>query len=496
MSSRLAVVLAVSCLSACLVTRDADRGSDDEQTDDAGETTPDAGSPDGGLPDRDAGLTDTEADLTACTNGVDDDGDGYTDCVDFECRGLGPCAAGESTADTCADGLDNDGNGYTDCIDFACRGKGPCGPESTVEACTDGFDNDADGYKDCVDFECRGIAPCGTESTAEACSDGRDNDGDGYLDCIDHDCAEFCNVDAVRIATWNVQTLGAIDSTEFAAALTIVQRMNADILCFNEINDYEAARLQRFATLAGYPHLFQGRASTPMAGGLTNACLSRFPFADARSRTSHDISSDTTANETGRDLVHVRVEVRQGRSFVALVSVHLKSGFTDADEVRKYVEAIRARDIVRQHRVAHPDDAIVVLGDFNEEVGGSALGHVHTGPPEGLPLSWRLGSDLTWPMTYNPFAPLIAEGLADARATHEDKPAEFATRIPSGRRIDYTFTVGARVREALVYEACQDDGVDGAPAGDFMAFAGTPVTCGTNIVAADHRPVLVELELP
>jgi len=51
----------------------------------------------------------------------------------------------------CDDGIDNDGDGLTDCLDPECSGA------VCVEVCNDGQDNDGDGKIDCVDPDC---PPC------------------------------------------------------------------------------------------------------------------------------------------------------------------------------------------------------------------------------------------------------------------------------------------------------------------------------------------------
>ena len=92
----------------------------------------------------------------------------------------GPCEFGEA----CRDGIDNDGNGATDCMEAACATDPFCIPEA---ACADAADNDLDGDVDCLDDDCDGIDLCefGTELS---CTDGFDNDADGLLDCLDPDC--------------------------------------------------------------------------------------------------------------------------------------------------------------------------------------------------------------------------------------------------------------------------------------------------------------------
>jgi len=429
----------------------------------------------------------------ACTDRFDNDLDGYTDCKDFDCGGSGQCGS-EDTAERCRDDLDNDGDGYLDCHDFDCRAFPPCGDEDNEAVCSDGFDNDGDGHTDCRDFGCGAVSPC-SSGEAGACADGIDNDGDGYADCADSDCAPGCGTVKLRVATWNVKSIGSQDSEAFAALRAIVSRIDADILCLQEVEAWEGYRLERLARLAGYGHWFQGWISTGMAGGLVNACLSRFPFAEASSRSSDDISNDPSANETGRDIVKVGVEVRQGRSFVTVFNVHLKSGFGAANKLRRQVEAERLGQVVDQAEALRPGEPVVAVGDFNEEIDSGALGGSITSPPADLPSTYSLGSDLAYPFVYDPFAVLSARGLDVAHPRREDSWMD-DTRIPSGRRIDFVLARGATILDGEVYDACDDDGVDADPPGGRLEKAGEPVACGLSGIASDHRPVVVELLLP
>jgi len=70
---------------------------------------------------------DEEDTLSACRDGCDNDGDGFTDCADFGCTmgddpgALAYCAEpSEATVEQCCDGVDNDGDGFVDCGDFSC----------------------------------------------------------------------------------------------------------------------------------------------------------------------------------------------------------------------------------------------------------------------------------------------------------------------------------------------------------------------------------------
>ena len=49
-----------------------------------------------------------------CTNGIDDDGDGATDCQDPDCSSSPACMA---LSEICNNGADDDGDGMVDCND-------------------------------------------------------------------------------------------------------------------------------------------------------------------------------------------------------------------------------------------------------------------------------------------------------------------------------------------------------------------------------------------
>jgi hypothetical protein len=123
----------------------------------------------------------------ACGDGCDNDGNGFYDCGDFDCCGVVSCApstpcgrmdagmradagprcdAGAGApavegARACSDGVDNDCDGFTDCRDFSCGRDAPADRtyciENTASLCNDMMDNDADRFVDCDDRDCCGV---------------------------------------------------------------------------------------------------------------------------------------------------------------------------------------------------------------------------------------------------------------------------------------------------------------------------------------------------
>jgi len=93
----------------------------------------------------------------SCSNLVDDDGDGFVDCDDSDCRFDTACIP-----EVCDNGVDDDGDGLTDCDDLECRFLPVCTPET----CNNGIDDDADFLVDCLDPECVGFPGCTTGTVA------------------------------------------------------------------------------------------------------------------------------------------------------------------------------------------------------------------------------------------------------------------------------------------------------------------------------------------
>ena len=91
-----------------------------------------------------------------CSDGVDNDGDGFVDADDSAC--WAPYV--DTEVPECSDGIDNDGNGDIDLADEACLNN-PAGLiEQDIPAteCTDGYDNDLDGKIDDADPDCNSLS--------------------------------------------------------------------------------------------------------------------------------------------------------------------------------------------------------------------------------------------------------------------------------------------------------------------------------------------------
>ena len=116
-----------------------------------------------------------------CTNGIDDDGDGGTDCDDCECTCDGSCP---NECDSCYDGIDNDGDGDTDCNDTDCQYADPdC--SAAVEA--DGINGYVAGWMYVWPF---------ATGVGDTIVEILDEDIDTYVTCDDERCGcSLLNID-------------------------------------------------------------------------------------------------------------------------------------------------------------------------------------------------------------------------------------------------------------------------------------------------------------
>ncbi|MDP2629522.1 MAG: Ig domain-containing protein [Candidatus Harrisonbacteria bacterium] len=163
----------------------------------------------------------------ACSDGIDNDRDGLIDSADPGCTSptdnsemggsgtgsTGSASGGSSAGSTsgsssgffaifsCSDGIDNDRDGFTDMADPGCSSPTDnseinpvSSPPPHVPQCRDGIDNDGDGLIDMDDPGCthpddNDEGPFNPPSQTPQCRDGIDNDGDGLIDMADPGCS-------------------------------------------------------------------------------------------------------------------------------------------------------------------------------------------------------------------------------------------------------------------------------------------------------------------
>lgn len=288
----------------------------------------------------------------------------------------------------------------------------------------------------------------------------------------------------VRVVTWNVETLGERGSDEYDAVLSVLARINADVVALNEIDYGEEVDVEDLAADLGYTTVVV--AYTNPFGGLHNAIMTRLPVASSTLWTSEDLSGDPDANDVTR--LPVAVEVEVGIYTLAVVSEHWKSGFEIIDEFRRVMDSVRVGQAVE----AASTDAVIALGDMNAEIGESTVVPTWYYLPDNAPSSYELGTDLQDALdgagiADDAFLPLTDAGLVKVDAAQRD--GNLATRDVSGRIIDHLYAdPSLTVLGAEVYDA-RDDALPG------LVLSGTAPDVGATEAASDHFPVFVDLQL-
>jgi hypothetical protein len=139
-----------------------------------------------------------------CADGIDNNGNGLTDCEDKDCLS-NPYSGCITSEQVCNDGIDDDSDGLIDCDDPDCDDYIGC----KVEVCDNEVDDDEDGLVDCDDCDCFGSNGCSYHATEDNCENSCDDDGDGDIDCFDSDCKGIppCDVDCEDICAIEVCTM-------------------------------------------------------------------------------------------------------------------------------------------------------------------------------------------------------------------------------------------------------------------------------------------------
>jgi exonuclease III len=301
----------------------------------------------------------------------------------------------------------------------------------------------------------------------------------------------------VRVATWNIETIGARGTAEYNAELAILKRLNVDVIGFNEVDG--AVDLTNFANLAqdaGYP--FTAIAGASPFGSDRNAFYSKLPIISQVTYTSALLSGDPNANDQSRFPLEITVDVPGTQLDLTLISQHWKSGFEDSDEFRKATESYRIRQQLASR--SKQNDAYIVMGDMNYERGDSTFPAAFSVVPPGMPTSFVVGSDIKALLTStsgfknNPVSWLEdPNGPSLAVIPQRQKDGSEATRPSSGRHIDYIFMsplLIAQSPKAEIYDSTDETLAGGLPKN------GAALASNTSGIASDHFPVFMDLKLP
>lgn len=296
---------------------------------------------------------------------------------------------------------------------------------------------------------------------------------------------------ALRVATWNIQTVGVPGSLEFNAAAAVLARLDADVVALQEVaSDSDVGALTSLASTAGYSYSMAAAAGP--YGTLRGAIMSRHPF-QLRQWASPELALDAQADDLTRYLLQADISVAGSAETFRLITTHWKSGGANSDEFRRAIESFRISQVAGSTPATMP---MMLMGDVNADIGDGALSPAtFTTLPTGLPTTFVVGADIRAVMNSqglanNPFA-FLGQHATMINALQPD--GNDATRPFSGRRIDYLYAnapLVARGIAAQVYD-CADDGLS-----NNLELAGTtPLDAQTCTDASDHLPLIADVVL-
>ena len=183
--------------------------------------------------------------------------------------------------------------------------------------------------------------------------------------------AQVLEARTVRIATFNIQNgPGAPGTTDYEATKAIVQRINADVVGFQELLGTNESNWRQIASELGYAHATFGTNGTSMSGTQRLGYFSRFPISG-----TNDIAS---TNELTRRPLRMVVDVPGAAKPLVVWNMHHKASEPDAadlavtnrnNQFRRAIEARRIVEDINAYQAANPaHDEFVMLGDLNDDI--------------------------------------------------------------------------------------------------------------------------------
>lgn len=301
----------------------------------------------------------------------------------------------------------------------------------------------------------------------------------------------------VRIASVNVEDgIGAPGDPNYEALRSILIRLDADIIAFQELYNNQLADWKALADELGYPY----RVISP-SGAISDVqrvgFYSRFPFE------STALLSPSGANEFTRPVMRGVFDIPGAEQPLVLWAVHKKALNDELSQFRRAIETQRVLADIEQYVSIHPDHVYyTVLGDMNADFFTQSQRDQFDqawfdANASGLPSQYELGADITFPVPYRRYPDeryqVGALQLERVMMTHPGGYGIWSFINDSFiSRLDYIMVseeLAAKHPIGEIYNSQMDGPFTGLPK------AGEPLSAVTSITSSDHFPVFTDLYL-
>ena len=290
----------------------------------------------------------------------------------------------------------------------------------------------------------------------------------------------------IRVATLNVEFgLGTPGSTGFEATAAILRRIDADVIALQELNrtDFEGSpsSFESLATALGYAHLHAATIEGVLDSGLRAGFISRYPLSSVT-----NIRSPAGALDMVRQIPAILVDVPGTVADPTILTLHLKCCLDPDDPFRRAVELKRASDYLAGQALT-VEDNLIILGDFN--LIGRDL--VYETIPNGLPRSFDLGEDVSFPVNY--YTDPSSYFRPWSMSTIDTRQLNGSSSTQGGSQLDFILATPSlinRPHAGEIYNSALDvSNREGLPK------PGLPLPERTSVNASDHLAVFADFRL-
>ncbi|MBB5351436.1 endonuclease/exonuclease/phosphatase family metal-dependent hydrolase [Haloferula luteola] len=310
--------------------------------------------------------------------------------------------------------------------------------------------------------------------------------------------AWIASATGLRVATFNIEThrnaegwpdyaLGDPGTLDHDSVAAILERIDADVVALQEVHtsDLSGSPLSEVELLGqelGLPYVHAGSNSGNFDTSLRVVILSRYPLLMADS-----VTSPGGAKEISRHVPAVVVDVPGTTADPLILSAHLKSGTTTADRFRRAIEMHRLVEYLDASGFTEADN-FIVMGDFNP----SSSDTTFTSLPSGLPSTYVLGGDVSFPVKYSTqmlsyFQEVSPVQLDPRQLNGDDGTYEY------GQTLDLLMVspaMASRPHGSEVYDSAADVAMGGG-----LAKPGPLPYAEASADASDHFAVFADFEL-